>query len=806
MISCSGVRLILALCFLWSASRVRAQESALSETTRDSLLAAASDDASGILAALRQLVEAYPEDVDIRLRLGDVELSGRLFDEAEKTYKKAQDLDEARPEAYVGLGRVNVERPSKGTAAFFSYRAALGMAKKASKIDSTYAPAYLLIGELTERFQEDHEKAVENYLKYVALEPDNPEGLYYFGLALVQAKQYSRIDHYIAPYVDAHPDQVRLLPLVAQGYFFLEHYEAALELFERYLQMIPAKERAYFVDISMVASEKEVHVFDTIDDSDARIAFLDRFWLRRDSDILTSINERIIEHYRRVWHARTFFSRQVEPWDRRGEVYVRYGEPDFRSRSGDRQLIVSPAVEAVRTRMAVDMYGAEATYLTFTGPVFPIKRARNAFDPKRSKFTELTDGMEQDAALDLNPSEVDFEEASDWPDLDLGLGATGPYDFSGKPNLRLAFENYGPVTLDNEFDTVPWETWTYTQLFRGVEFTFTDEVGSGDFDFAPIPPIPTGDNKITNSARMMQHAPGVLYQRASAESPDYYRPGPVGEPLSFFYDYGVFRNEDGGSRLEIYYGVPPSEVQILKTNSAYMIQVESSVALANEDYSNIVREGALFSYVNIAGFPQEPGMFVPDQLDLESTPGKYTLQVKLKDALSGKVGIFKQAVEIPDFTTESLELSSVLLAMSVAETGVNPRFKKGDVWVTPMPTRAFSASRIPNAFFEIYNLKKDEFGRTRYRVRYRVRFNPKRSVGLTGALTSGLRSLLTRGKPEVQVEFEQTGSESMRREYVQLDLGKAKGGVNELEVTVTDLVSGMEASQESVFYYQDEKE
>lgn len=588
--------LILTWCLVGLVGRIDAQDSALSVTTRDSLLQAVSSDSSATLDALRQLVEAYPEDVDIRLTLGAAELSRRLFDDAEKTYKKARDLNKDRPEAYVGLGRVDVERPSKGTAAFFGYRAALGMARKASEIDSTYAPAYLLLGELSERFQEDHEKAVEHYLKYVALEPDNPEGLYYFGLALVQAKQYSRIDHYIAPYVDAHPDQARFLPLVAQGYFFLEHYEAALELFERYLQMIPATERAYFVDISLVASEKEVHSLDEIEESDARSIYLDQFWLRRDSDILTSINERIIEHYRRVWYARTFFSRKKEPWDRRGEVYVRYGEPEFRSRSNNRQLIVSPAVESVRMRMAVDMYGPEANYLTFTGPVFPIKRTR---DPSGSGPVEvrrtLTDDLEEDIALDLDASEINPDEFQ-FPDLDLGLEATGPYDFSGRPNLRLAFADYGPVTLTDETETVPWETWTYTQLFRGVEFTFTDEVGTGDFDFAPIPPIPLGDNKITSAARMMQHAPGVLYQRASAESPDYYRPGPIAEPLSFFYDYGVFRDEDGGSRLEIYYRVPPSEVKQLKTDSGHMIQVEGSLALANEDYTDILRGDNLFSY------------------------------------------------------------------------------------------------------------------------------------------------------------------------------------------------------------------
>lgn len=766
------------------------------------------DDSRATLTALLLMVEDDPENVDTLLRLGRVQLTSGLHAEAEETFKKARDLERSRPEAYVGLGRVHAERPSRGSAAYFGFRRALGLARRAIKIDSTYAPAYLLLGELYERFQEDHAKAVESYLKYVTLEPENAEGLYYFGLALVQAGEYDKIDQHIAPFVEVHPDQERLMPLVAMGYFYLERYEAALELFERYLQRIPDEERGLYTDISLVASEKEMHAFRSIEDPAARDIFLNSFWLRRDSDILTSINERIIEHYRRVWYARTYFSRRADPWDRRGEVYIRYGEPDFRSRSSNRQLIVSPAVETVRTRMAVDMYGSEASYLTFTGPVFPIRKARDPTggDQAVPRATLLPDDSEQDVSLDLDASESSPGESQSYPDLDLGLEATGPYDFAGNPNLKLNFADYGPVTLTDESETVPWETWTYTQLFRGVEFTFTDEIGTGHFDFAPIPPVPSGDNKIANSARMMQYAPGVLYQRASAESPDYYRPGPMSEPLNFFYDYGVFQSEGGGSRLEVYYGVPPSEVQVLKTDTGHLIQVESAVALANADHTSILRRGDLFSYVNQAEFNRERGMFVPDQLELESPPGKYTLQVKLKDALSGKVGIFKQSVEIPDYAGESLKLSSILLASSVGESGVNPRFKKGDVWVTPMPTRTFSQTQTTNAFFEIYNLLKDEFGQTHYKIQYRVRFSSKGSVGLAGMLTSGVRAIMRRGKPEVQVTFEQTGSESFSREYVELDLGNARSGINDLEVTVTDLVSATTASEETVFFFRDGKE
>ena len=35
--------------------------------------------------------------------------------------------------------------------------------------------------------------------------------------------------------------------------------------------------------------------------------------------------------------------------------------------------------------------------------------------------------------------------------------------------------------------TVPWETWVYTDVAGGgIEITFTDEIGSGTYDYAPM--------------------------------------------------------------------------------------------------------------------------------------------------------------------------------------------------------------------------------------------------------------------------------------------------------------------------------
>lgn len=210
------------------------QKVVLSKAEKDTLLARGEqqmlEGASGdAVITFTRLVEAYPEDAALRSRLGYAYLKNRDFKAAEKTFKTAKNLDATRPDAYVGLGLVYVEGPGRGLNAFFNSRRARGEARRAVRIDSAYAPAYRLLGELYERFWQDHERAIHYYEKYVALEPDNVDGLYYFGLACVQGEQYSKINTYLTPHLKPHLMETRLIPLIAQGYFFLERYETALD-------------------------------------------------------------------------------------------------------------------------------------------------------------------------------------------------------------------------------------------------------------------------------------------------------------------------------------------------------------------------------------------------------------------------------------------------------------------------------------------------------------------------------------------------------------------------------------------------
>lgn len=773
---------------------------------RDSLVSQAerlmrgggTEEAIGLFA---RLVEAYPEDVHLLTRLGHACLKKGDFNGAQRAFEMAKKLDANLPEAYVGLGRVYLERPARGLQAYSNFRRAVGEAKRAIKIDSTYGPAYRLLGEGYERFEENHEKAAEHFMKYVALESDNPDGLDSFGLACIQAKQYDKIDNYVTPYLKEHPQEIRLIPLVAQAHFFLERYELALHRFERYLRTLNEQERQLYTDISLIASQKELQDYRATPEAE-RPAYLAQFWTRRDSDILTETNERMIEHYRRVWYARTFFADGVYPWDRRGEVYIRYGEPDYRSRSTLRQFVQSPAVEAVRTRMAVRIYGPEAALLTFTGPVFPIRAQR---DPLAASLASGKTEYSTDPSQENDPT----PGTADAPAQTLSPTSINPldkeesrFDEFGNPRTRLNFGGYAPLTIGNESGTVPWETWTYAQIGGGIEITFTDETGNGQFDFAPIPP-PDADGGGSTMARIAEYAPSVVFHNAVSAVSDHYRPGFQHPPLEFYYDLAGFRALDGQTTLEVYFGIPPEQVKVAQQDNSAFMQVQCALALANADHTSIYRTASQHSYQILNPSPPTRGVFLPELLKMQAPPGRYELQVQIKDLISGHTGIYRQSVQLKDYPDHTLQISDIQLAAAITDSGSIDKFRKGDVWVVPMPTRNYREPQKLYAYYEVYNLKKNTFGQTRFSVRYLVRSVSKPIAGALGSVATGLRSLIKGKSPHVSVAYEQAGSEQTEREYIEIDLSKVKRGFNVLAIKVEDLVGGKTATREIEFQYGD---
>lgn len=788
-------------------------------STRDSIQAVGerqldSRQLDAALDTFSRLAEAFPDDAHILTRLGRVQLKAEDFKAAKESFEAALKLDEDYAAAHAGLALVYAEMPAKGISAFHNFRRAVGAAKKAIELDPEQADAYRALGEAHERFKEDHEKALGFFDTYLGMEPDDPDGLYYFGLACIQAEAYEKISKHIAPHMAVLEEETRLLPIAAQGHFYEEEYSKALDNFERFLDTVGPGERELYTDIAYVASVEELREYQALPDTTQRKAFQERFWLRRDPDMMTRVNERMVEHYRRVWYARTFFADRVSPWDKRGEVYIRYGKPDYRSRSYQRDLTHTPDVEAVRMRMAASLYGAEASFMTFTGPVFPIRAFRHPItqrtqdalhgfgsaDQRDASFLEDGFTSDTDAADEEEFQERDLEGTplpapltrSDYDDQD---GAR--FEEFGNQIARNKFGDYIPVTIHTDMATVPWETWIYTQIQGGIEIVFTDENKSGQFNFAPIPPVTALNNQLVNITRLVKYAPEIIYQNAAHETPDYYRPGIQGPALNFYYDLANFQGSDGRTNVEVYYGIPPEQVRIAEQTDSAQVSVQCAMALADAAHTTIYRDTREFHYEGRADFDRVRGAFLPEMLKTPVPPGKYELQVQIKDLASGHTGLYKQAVEVPDYGVEKLKISDILLASEISDANSAGKFRKGDIRVVPMPTRNYREAQKVYAYYEIYNLKKNRFGQTDYEVEYLVRTVVGRSEGVVGAITS----LFKRRKTQVSVSYEHAGTATTEQQYFEIDLDKARPGVQVLEVKIKDRVSGKSDTREIQFRY-----
>ncbi len=788
-------------------------------SSRDSILASGerqidSRQLGEAVETFSRLAETFPGDAHILTRLGYAQLRIRDFEAAKGSFEAALKLDEKKAAAHAGLALSYAEMPAKGISAFHNFRRSVGAAKKAIELDPEQAGAYRALGEAHERFKENFEKALKYFDTYLEMEPDDPDGLYYFGLTCIQAEAYDKIARHIIPYMEAHAEETRLLPIAAQGHFFEEQYEEALGYFERYLERADPSERELYTDIANAASAEELRVYTALSDTTARRNYLERFWLRRDPDMMTRVNERIVEHYRRVWYARAFFAEKISPWDKRGEVYIRYGKPDYRSRSYDRDLTLTPDVEAVRMRMAASLYGAEASFMTFTGPVFPIRAFRHPITQRTLDdlhgfgSADQRDASFQDDGFTSNTDAADEEE---FQERDLGeTPLTAPltrsdyddqdgarFDEFGNQIARIKFGDYIPVTIHTDLATVPWETWIYTQIQGGIEIVFTDENKSGQFNFAPIPPVTSLNRQLANVTRLVSFAPEIIYQNATNETPDYYRPGIHGPALNFYYDLANFQGSGGETDVEIYYGIPPEQVEIAQQADSAQVRVQCAMALADEAHTTIYRDTREFVYQGRADFAREKGAFLPEMLKARVPPGKYELQVQIKDLASGHTGLYKQALQVPDYNVEQLKISDILLASEIGDVDSAGKFSRGDIRVVPMPTRNYRKSQKVYAYYEIYNLQKNRFGQTDYEVKYLVRTAVGQSEGVVGAIAS----LFKRRKTQVSVSYEHAGTATTEQQYFEIALDKAKPGVQVLEVKIKDRVSGKSETREIQFRY-----
>jgi GWxTD domain-containing protein len=722
--------------------------------------------------------------------LGEAYIRRGLLRQAEEAFNKTLTFPDGGARAQSGLGQIALRRGGDFDKVISSFRAAIKIdpdylfaychlaqayldrdmsdgkqyVVEALRRDPSFSLAWRILGDWS-LSREESKNARNAYQKYLALEPDDVEVATRLGRVLLRLKDYALIDRLIAPIQRAKPEAAELVPVVAIKNIRVKKYQEATRLFNRFLSQVNVRERSHYEDIQAVLPEREQERYASLSEQEQKV-YRDRFWREKSPDLSNPYNARQLIHFSRIWVARQDFGKKIYPWDRRGAVYIRYGEPDYRSRSGWTPTLPSNRVQQVKERVYLELYTMPPEG-ELIGPVFPVRSSRGIGIAQEDEF-EVAGQNQQDNSfndgLNRNRTNEQFTNTS-------------------------TQEAYAPVTLQNDQSIVPWESWVYVDVDGGLVFDFTKEMGGvSGYDFAPIPPIlPT---ILKSTIRLAEFAPAISFQRALSNQADDFREPQVLPLEQIYYDIADFRGGPQRTRVDVSLAVPMENLLVVTDGQEPHVLLERAVALADSSYSVVYRQG---KQIEFAADSEALGSGqIIDVLRQDVPPGTYHMTLTIKDVMSGRVGKLKRDVVIEAYDPKSLGLSDLMLVQSVTDTITDVRFRRGTWQVRPNPDRKYAHPRNLAFYCEVYNLEKNEFGQTHYRVTTAVKSVDERS---------GLRPSGPIDQPEVALSYEQVGNQPWERLPLEVDLTNAQPGPNRLVVVVEDLVSGLRVAKETSFAY-----
>ena len=160
------------------------------------------------------------------------------------------------------------------------------------------------------------EKAERHLLRAVRTRPTDREAAHVLATLYIATDRFDELATLATTIRHARPDSPDVWMLVGLAAHRQGRSRDAQEAFDRALSRMDASERARVQDISQLVPPE------TTPDPDA-------FWAERDTRLLTSINERVLEHYARVVTADLLFAFGDQPGAEtpRGQIFVRYGPP-----------------------------------------------------------------------------------------------------------------------------------------------------------------------------------------------------------------------------------------------------------------------------------------------------------------------------------------------------------------------------------------------------------------------------------------------------------------------------------------------
>jgi GWxTD domain-containing protein len=411
-------------------------------------------------------------------------------------------------------------------------------------------------------------------------------------------------------------------------------------------------------DVQYIITGEERTAWKRLKTDEEREQFIEQFWLRRDPSPDTIDNEYKDEHYERIAYANEHFASGIPGWKSdRGRIYIMYGKADEVESHPSGGTYDRPIEQGGGTTSTFPFETWRYRYIEGIGNEVILEFV----DPSMSGEYRLTiDPSEKDALLHVPGAGLTFDEQVS------GRDKSDRFNRSGA-SIGNALGNTGRT---NPFDQL--------QLLANI--------------FKP-PEIKYKDLEAVITTRLSYNV------------------------LNFDYRADFIRVTEDTVLTPITIQLANKDLAFQETDGIHRALAHVLIKITSVT-GRIAPGGAVEDSVSVdiadALFKQELNGVRIYQKMLPLKPGRYKMDIVVKDVNSGNAGVVNHVLLVPRYPDENLQLSSLITAQKIEplppnEVGSGP-FSLGGLKVWPNVTSEFRHDRDKNVnlYFQVYNLKIDE--------------------------------------------------------------------------------------------------
>ncbi len=452
------------------------------------------------------------------------------------------------------------------------------------------------------------------------------------------------------------------------------------------LRPLDARMQREIASLQYLLNAYQLRQFFALPSDSARRDWITRFWAKNDPTPATAKNEMKIEHYLRADIAQVEFKISVFPgWDKRGEVLIRYGFPDYRGTMPPevtaRRVHAPGELWFYKRHQMIVQFSDESLRGNFRYAVTPFGDAEGV-SPELMEF--LTYDAEETIQEQIPPQYLEFYTAPEIND-------------TGRPWTKL----------DELFHGLP----TDTPLRPRVQGTSEqiDDIASKDYNRS----LPTNPSDVFYKDEAREYA--ANFEGVLEDTPSSYPFNFTKTSFTFYFGVDQFRGGDGMNRVEVNLEFP---VQPVAGKPVPARSYQAEAVVMDPDYQVIDRQKRDISLPSTLARP-DGARLMPAQIVFSLPRSYYRVAVTMTDVDAQTHSAYRTNVSARNFDDE-LALSDVLFAQKIAPTGEMSPFARGPLEVVPHPIRRYAVGTAVPVYFEVYDLQLDERGQSDYQVEYRV--------------------------------------------------------------------------------------